>query len=566
MRITLTHRTLLLTAIVGLAVQTIARCADLLDLVGNDVAACVRMQRAKEHSKQLEASELAARLASSSFFSAWRSGQDFQKLVEAEAAIRSLSGKPVRATLEELLGQDVVVAMFLRPDGQQSVIALLNAESPEALQAALKLWNQLDPFEHSKRTHRDREYVQLKKPSNGQSLFYTVLDATLALSEDEALIRRTLDLKVDGKSMALSDKPEIQAALKRESEQDLVSVHLNPRAWDEMLASMRQNWPPFSRAIWTRTQWLSLRLIAGDGLKLTAALDYDNSDTPSWWQQLVSNDPAGDAAIGTVLPSASLLAASGRLRTASLREVVKVANGGKPLPTDAERARRIARGMLLGLDPFDEVLPQLGPNWSGAIVPRTAKDSAFPVDGVFVLELRPAAKSGKQPVDTALDNALNATLNMIAALQNSKDPRDIAIVSQKSIDGTTIRSVGPLGVFQPSIAVTNRFVVFSSSTELCERTLSDLKAPTNASSTNNANPTIIGQKCIANVQAARALLVDRREWFLKQAARDKVPEDEAARRLKDADELLGLLDGAAVALNGDSSLLELTFEVTAQKR
>lgn len=566
MRITLTPRTLLLLAIVSLTVQSIARCADLLDLVGHDVAACVRMQRAKEHSKQLEGSELATRLASSSFFSSWRSGHDFQKLVEAEAAIRSLSGKPVRATLEELLGHDVVVAMFLRPDGKQSVIALLNAESPEALQAALKLWNQLDQFEHSKLTHRDREYVQLKKPSNGQALFYAVLDATLALSEDEALIRRTLDLKADGKRAALSEKPEIQAAIKRSSEQDLVTVHLNPRAWDELLGQYPHDWPPFSRAIWTRTQWLSLRLIGGDGLKLAAALDYDNNDTPSWWQQLVSPEPASDTAIGTVLPSASLFAASGRLRTESLRDVVKIASGGKPLPTDAERARRIARGMLLGLDPVDDVLPQLGPHWSGAIVPRTAKDSAFPVDGVFVLELRPTTKSGKQPVDTALDNALNATLNMIAALQNSKDPRDVAIVSQKSIDGTTIRSVGPLGVFQPSVAVTNRYVVLSSSTELCERTLLDLKTPTNVSSNNMVGTTSGGQKCIANVQAARALLVDRREWFLKQAARDKVSESEAARRLKDADELLGLLDGAYVALNGDSKLLELTFGVTAQKR
>ncbi len=562
---TFTHRSMLLPlmgCVFALALQAIAQCADLLELVSNDVAACVRLQRAKEQAKQLEASELAARLASSSFFSSWRAGHEFQKLVEAEAAIRALSGKPVRATLEELLGQDVVVAMSLQPDGKQSFVLLLNAESADALQAGLKLWQQLDQFESSKLSHRDREYVRIKKVSGNESVFYAAFEATLALSEDEALIRRTLDLKADGKHESLSAKREIQPALKRGTDRDLVTVHLNPRAWDATLGKLRADWPPLSRAVWQRTEWLSLRLVTGDDLKFSAALDYGGAETPQWWQQLVSADAATDSTLGVIFPTPSLFAAAGRIRTQNMVDAAKAVTGGKPAGNEAERARRIARGMLLGLDPLDDVLPQLGPNWSGAIVPRATKDAAFPVDGVFVLELRPAAKTGKQPVDTALDNALNAALNMIAALQNSKDPREVAIVSQKSVDGTTLRAVGPLGVFQPSVAVSNRFLVVSSSADLCERTLLDLKAPKASSESS----TIAGQRCVANIQAVRTLLTERREWFLKQAARDKVPTEEAARRLKDADELLSLLDGASVALSGDSKLLELTIGVTAQKR
>lgn len=550
---------------VGLLLQTGAWCGDLLELVGKDAAACVRMQRAKEQVKQLESSEFVARLSGSSFFSAWRASDDFKKLVEAESALRSLSGKPVRAMLEELLGQDVVVALHVGPGERQAVIALLNAESPETLQAALKLWNQLDQFELTKLSHRNREYVQLKKANDSKSLFYAVLDATLAVSEDEALIRKTLDLKVDGKAAALAEKPEIQAALERAAPQDLVTVHINPRAWDEALTSLRRDWPPLSQAIWTRTRWLSVRVIADDELKLATALDYDSADTPEWWQRMVGAGDSGDSVVSGALPSSAVFAASGRIRSDSVLNLLKVAQGNKPVANDVERGRRIARGLLLGLDPVDDVLPQLGPHWSGAIVPRESKDAAFPVDGLLVLELHPAAKSGKQPVDLALDNALNASLNMIAALQNSKDPRDVAIVSQKNLDGTMLRSVGPIGPFQPTVAVTNRFVAFSSSTEACERYLSDLKS-TSEAATANKSPAASGQRCVANVQAARALLAQRREWFLKQAARDKVPAEEAARRLKDADELLGLLDGAYVALSGDSKVLEVTLGVTAQKR
>lgn len=562
---TLTLRTTMLSVFgvcITLALQTLACCADLFELVGSDVAACVRMQRAKEQAKQFEASELAARLTRSSFFSAWRAGHDFQKLVEAEAAIRSLSGKPVRTTLEELLGQDVVVAMYLRPDGKQSFVLLLNAESADALQAGLKLWQQLDQFESSKLMHRDREYARLKKTNGNESIFFAALDATLALSEDEALIRRTLDLRADGKQGTLSAKPEIQPALQRATERDLITLHVSPRVWDEILGKARRDWPPLGRAVWQRTQWFSLRLMGGDELKLAATLDYDNTDTPQWWQQLVATDATSASEIGVTTPTSAVFAASGRIRTQNMLDAAKAVQSGKPVDNDVARARRIARGMLLGLDPLDDVLPQIGPNWSGAIVPRDSKDAAFPVDGVFVLELRPAAKSGKQPIDTALDNALNAALNMIAALQNSKDPREVAIVSQKQIDGATLRTVGPLGVFQPSVAVTNRFLLLSSSASLCEQTLLDLKTP----KSDSHNSTVSGQRCVANIQAARALLTERREWFLKQAARDKVPAEEAAQRLKDADELLSLLDGAYVAFNGDSKVLELTLGVTAQKR
>ena len=223
------------------------------------------------------------------------------------------------------------------------------------------------------------------------------------------------------------------------------------------------------------------------------------------------------------------------------------------------------------LQRLDDVLPQLGPSWTAVIVPRAPAEAAsFPADGLIALELRPIEKAGKPTLHQALDNALTASLNMIAALQNAKDTRETAVVSQRVVEGLTIHSVGPIGQFAPSVLVSDRTLVIASRPELCEQFLlaqksSDATAPAllaERAKTLSRN----GQLGFINVQAGRAWLMQRREWFLKQATKDDVSADEAARRLNEFDELLSLLDGAYLTMSADQRVIEVKLGAIARRR
>ena len=552
------------------ALSQLASATELLSLVGADAAACVHLKQAKTQSQRLEASEFARRIVNSTFYENWQASPDSRKLRDVETVLTTLTGKPVRRTLEELFGQEALLALYIGPGTQQTAVLLLNAESPEALDAGLKHWQQLDQFEVTKRQHRDREYVRLSKTKGNGTYFYAADKTTLVLSEDESLIRRTLDLLLDQKAgSSLLTTPEAQAALQRGTEQDLLAVHLNPRAWDSTVLRPENPLPPVVEQSWRRCRWISLRASLNDDLAVSLTADYDGTEAPDWWQRLAGMFAATELPIDR-LPENVVLAATGKTSAASVRDLIQHLMGNRPVPKDIERARRIARGLLLGLDPLDDVLPQLGPNWTAFVVPRApAETTSFPADGLIAIELRPAEKADKPTLHLALDNALTASLNMIAALQNARDTRETAIVGQRVVEGVTIRSVGPIGQFAPSVLVSDRTLVIASRPELCEQFLVAQK------STERTAPALLaerakslarsGQLGFINVQAGRAWLTQRREWFLKQATKDNVTADEAARRLKEFDELLSLLDGTYLTMSADQQLIEVKLGAIARK-
>ncbi len=563
-------RVLVIALSCGLALSQLASATELLSLVGSDAAACVHLPQAKSHAQRLEASEFARRIVGSTFFENWQASPDARKWHEVETVLTTLSGKPVRRTLEELFGQETVLALYVGPDTKPTGVLLLNAENPEALKSGLKLWQQLDQFEVTKLVHRDREYVRLSKTRGIGTYFYAADKTTLAMSDDESLIRRTLDLLLDRKAgTSLLTTPAAQAAINRGTEHDLLTVHLNPRAWDSSVLRPENSLPPVVEQSWRRCRWISLRASLNDDLAVSLTADYDSTDAPDWWPQLAGMFVASELPIER-LPNTVLLAATGKISTASVRDLIQYLIANRPVPKDIERARRIARGLLLGLDPIEDVLPQLGPSWTTVVVPRSpAAASGFPADGLIALELRPVDQPGKPTLHQALDNALLASLNMIAALQNAKDTRETAIVSQRVFDGVTIRSVGPIGQFAPSVLLADRTLVIASRPELCEQFWSAQKSsePTSSALLVERAKSLArnGQLGFVNVQSSRAWLTQRREWFVKQATKDNVSADEATRRLKELDELLSLLDGTYLTMSADEQRIELKLGAIARK-
>ena len=72
------------------------------------------------------------------------------------------------------------------------------------------------------------------------------------------------------------------------------------------------------------------------------------------------------------------------------------------------------------------------------------------------------------------------------------------------------------------------------------------------------------QSVVASSVATRQMLADQKEWFIRQARRDKVPEADAERRLEELDQFLQLLDRAWMTVSVDSTMLRVSAGIDAE--
>jgi hypothetical protein len=160
---------------------------------------------------------------------------------------------------------------------------------------------------------------------------------------------------------------------------------------------------------------------------------------------------------------------------------------------DWESFRQVSRGVLLGLDLIDDVLPSFRENIGGYLVPRSgAKPEELPFDGLLAAELPSHEASvnsipnetgrkehaprdnglahGRPTVRDAVDNGLNMTLNAAAAYFNMRSNGTPAVVRTdgKPENGTHLRWLEGLGPYRPAYGMTPRYLVLSTSPQAVE--------------------------------------------------------------------------------------------------
>ena len=59
------------------------------------------------------------------------------------------------------------------------------------------------------------------------------------------------------------------------------------------------------------------------------------------------------------------------------------------------------------------------------------------------------------------------------------------------------------------------------------------------------------------------MLASQKDWFIRQAQRDKVPEADAMKRLEQLDQFLALLDRAWMTANVDATTLRISAGIAA---
>jgi hypothetical protein len=484
----------------------------LVRLVGPDAGLCVEIPRLEETVTAFERGEFFQRLQRSRIFADWQSGKEYRHARGIVTVIENFTGKSFRQFFHDMFGRAVVVAVYAEPGQQMSAIMLTETSSREALEGVIEGWNRAEPQQTDAIEFAGQTYYRRTCSANGGPgklvLFYCKLDRTLMLTDREEWIRRSLTLaRATDPNESLLGLPAYQAARKSLQGNEAARAYVNPRAWDGVLGftdaqSSRSSAPAgkssahptsgtttaapqptaLAKALegaWRRCEWLALGLQVDRGIVVEAVARYSMDGITDRGRQWIRS-MSGPADFLRLVPPDAMVVVAGRQAFGDLLKQLAPRNEAGAL----DSLRQVSRGLLLGLDPFEDVLPAFRENFGAYLVPRKdSKPDELPLDGLVAAELPPAeaiiaprtgaTTSERQPsFRDALDNGLNIGLNLGAAYFNMRSTGKPAVVRTESSGPARTRWIDSLGPYQPAYSLTSRFLVFATSPQAVRQFLS----------------------------------------------------------------------------------------------
>jgi hypothetical protein len=453
-------------------------------------------------------------------------------------------------------------------------VLLTETAGDKSIDWLLETWNRKKAYTTDTLSHRGHDYFKRSrtKPKHRalETLYYLRLGHIFAVSDKESMIRRVIDLQssAHGKpadpaanESAATTRSLFDSELFKRSQQDLsprcvARAYFNPRAsaMSQKLFSGKGD-DPVQRLLaeyWKRCEAIGLGLRYDNGLVVEVNVDCGAADAKS---PKLAAEPSN---FSKRIPKAAAVAISAR--TDLRRTLQLLAN----LVPERERAkwpavRQVARGLLQGRDPLDDVLPALGPNWIACLVPRKAGNGDFPADGLFALEF--ASKHQQQPssektsLRDALDNALSTAVNYWAATHNEKSNANAAVVKTEKQGPSITRWIENMGQFEPSYALRSDAIAIASSRGLAREFAG--AEPTAASSPfDNVQAKFLrneNQLLFIDFAALRNMFREHRAFFVRHSgASDAAKNDEAEKRLARVDEVLRIFDVGFLAAQVDA--------------
>ena len=544
-------------------IQAAAPANQLLKLVGSDVGLCVEMSQLKDRLPQAAESDLFKRFQATTVYRQWTAGKDYRKLMEARQGIEKLSKKPFGQFASELFGESVVLAVYPVPQGEPVGVLLIQTASVEALESGLAVWSRVEKQKTSQRKYAGHVYFQRTKPAHrkraSETQYYFKQNRSLAVSDSEKMIQRVIGLanaETARQDASLVDSPTYRKAIGSLSADNTVSVFFNPRAWDRQVLKESSKEPVLA-ALWRRFESMALGIRVREGIIIEAVINYESPTGADNWSKFVTKTQGSPQFLKKV-PERALAAFAGRFHATGIdATLTQTMNQREKKQWDS--FRQVSQGLLLGLDLFNDVLPQFRPNWGGYVVRREKlQPGAVPVDGLLAFQIPPVAnaktESNKQhaTVRAALDNALNTGLNLLTAFHNSKSPQEAATVRTDREANVSVRWIDRLGLYRPAYALTQDYLVFASSPRLIRDFVSsDATKSLHASSEfqrwSSTYFPEANQVLFLNVAQFRSFLSANWKFFVEQTS-DSGSQNaqEVADKLSRFDDVLQLLDAAFV--------------------
>ena len=555
-----------------------ARAAEPLTAhVAAEAAFCLEIPQPFEQGRKLWSSPLAERFRQTEVFRNWRESRPFQKMQQTASAIETLAARPLDEVFQELLGDESLVVGYLIPQQKEPEFVLLTRPmSVEAVERFFETWDKAQPHETTAVEHSGGKYfvripVDISRPNPPQPLYYIKQAGLFAVSKNEEMIQRTLQVSPE---QSLAQAARYRRAHNALPADRLVTLYLNTRAFDDRIGTDAKSPEDaaFQRRIWRSLDSIAFDVRYHQGLLLDASVQLDAQQVGPVWSEIAGN-AVGALQFPERIPADSFSFFTGRVDLGTLFRFFRGFMKEKD-KQGLQKAAPIARGLLLGYDLFDDVLPRLGPQVGiNLTTPPDLSDRQIPVDAMIAWELQPEPRTeAKQdsaaqrpPIHIALQNALMTVWNIAAGDYNSKHPKQpVASLRTRVVGENTIYWIEKIESYRPAFTVNDKFLAFATSPEPLEDFVSP-KTPRLTEAENFGQWrrhffAETNQAGYCNIEMLRDYLQQHREALVKLVSKgDEKPQEEVAKRLARFEDILRCGDGVVLAGRLSEPQLQLTI-------
>ncbi|MFQ5730904.1 MAG: hypothetical protein ACE5KM_03000 [Planctomycetaceae bacterium] len=544
----------------------------LVSLVDENVGLCIELREVSRQSKRFAKSELFRRLEASTVVQSLLRGKQYRQLQKVTRDLKT-SGTPVEQLLEGLFGDSVVLAVYPQKGRQPAGVLLTRARGRKSLDDALDLWDRLEPGSITVPLKYDgKTYHRRRGGKSGHTLYYARLDEVFVLSDRDAMIHKVLRLQGGAKSSTdkpLAESSRYLAARRSLAGDPVLTAFLNPRAWDDAMASQRSKDAELLLMFWKNCRWAMAGVRLDGGFALQAVLDYDGRAMPPAWQRYV-RAASQKSDLFNRMPAAALVAYAGRYDPALLRSLLAGARQ-QPRGSGLQQARAAAWAVA-GFDIVKDLMPQLRPAAGCFVVARhDADENTPPFHGLIALAVaKPENGKAAVPRRDRLVRGLSDVLQFLTKLYNltqiKKDAStpQFATVKSRRIATTRITWVDRVAGFQPGFALAPQYLLFASSPDLIAGFLAQKDRLVDDARFRDARARFFpddNQVLYVNAARLRRHLTKHGRSMRKLLTRIGASPDDLP--LKSAMDLLGVFDGAFLAARITESRIRITLGVTA---
>ncbi len=450
--------------------QPAAPSQELVALLPKDFSLCLVINDLRGHWQHLEQADWVRKLKQSPIGQTLATAPEFRDLARFAADLKKHLDVDWPTLRDEVLGDAMVFAYRApRPTGREQGLFLVKARRAEALARLVDRLNELQTKAGELKSLEPRQFqgvTYYRREHARNTFFYSLHGPVLAVASSEDTLKAVIHRPVES---PVENAPVSRALRRAGAERAWAAFWLNPRDFDDELAAKApvKDLGPESRVLAQfMTYWKAL-----DGVVL--AVDRIDDDIEVRLSLLADAGALSGAAkdwftrrgqaseLWRRFPANSIFTLAGRTDFRALADgLLELA------PPDFRKAavHAVSKNVAaaVGLDPFRDVLPNLGPDWGMCILP--AKEGKQFPQAIFALAVKPGTKD--TPVDQALVQALHfvARLAVFEHNRTHADPIQMRTVRQGDVAVTYLVQdrLFPPG-FQPACALKDGYLLLATS-------------------------------------------------------------------------------------------------------